>query len=166
MKTEKQADKNLVSVCGLFCKGCGVYYSTQENDEVRLKFIAEKLNIPFEEIRCQGCRSETRTAYCKDCFIIQCAGEKGIDFCGECKDYPCTELKEFQSKIPHRVELWKSQERVKEIGWEKWYEEMLDYYSCPSCKTLNGWYDIKYRHCENIPGSNFVKNNMEVLKTK
>lgn len=156
-------DKNLVSVCGLFCPACGIYYSTQENNEDNLKKIAARMNIPSEEVRCNGCRTETKTAYCKNCFMIECASSKGIDFCGECQEYPCDRLKEFQSKMPHRVELWKSQERIKEIGWEKWFHEMVDYYSCKECYTINGWYDFKCRNCGSIPGNDFVEKNKEVL---
>jgi len=70
----------------------------------------------------------------------KCAAEIDIDFCVECQDYPCQEIKNFQSKMPHRAELWKSQDRIKEIGWEKWYLEMAEYYSCKECGTINGWY--------------------------
>ena len=164
--TEVKPDKNLVSVCGLFCPACGIYYSTKENNEENLKQIANRINVPFEKIRCNGCRTETKTTYCMNCFMVKCAKDKGIDFCGECKEYPCGELKEFQSKMPHRAELWKSQERINEIGWEKWYLEMVDYYSCKECNTINGWYDFKCRNCGNTPGNDFVKNNMEIVKTK
>jgi len=164
--TEIKPDKRLVSVCGLFCHACGIYYATQENNVEKLNQIASKMNLPLEETRCNGCRSETKTAYCKNCFMIKCAAEKEIDFCVECSDYPCLELKEFQSKMPHRVELWKSQERIKEIGWENWFLEMVDYYSCKECKTINGWYDIKCRHCGSTPGNDFVKNNMAVVKPR
>lgn len=165
MKPKIIPDKNLVSVCGLFCKGCGVYISTQENNQENLQRLAARMNIPVEEMPCNGCRTEVRTAFCKNCHMIKCAKEKGVDFCGECKDYPCAEIKDFQSKMPHRVELWKSLDRIKEIGWEKWYIEMVDYYSCKECGTINGWYDFKCRSCGNTPGSQFVKNNLEKLST-
>lgn len=29
--------------------------------------------------------------------------------------------------MPHRVELWKSQERIKETGWEEWFNEMVNF---------------------------------------
>lgn len=165
MKPELTPDKTLVSVCGLFCISCGIYTSTQENNTENLHRIADRTKIPFADIKCNGCRSETLTAYCKNCHMRKCAAEKGIDFCGECTDYPCQELKEFQSQMPHRAELWKSQQRIKEIGWEKWYLEMAEYYSCKACGTMNGWYDFKCRNCGNTPGSQFVENNLEALKS-
>ena len=163
--TEVKPDKTLVSVCGLFCHSCGIYTSTQENNIENLQRISERTKIPFAEIKCNGCRSETLTAYCKNCHMRKCADEKGIDFCGQCHEYPCPEIKDFQSQMPHRAELWKSQERIKEIGWEKWYLEMAEYYSCKACGTMNGWYDFKCRNCGNTPGSQFVENNLEALKS-
>jgi hypothetical protein len=57
--------------------------------------------------------------------MMKCSTEKGIDFCGQCPEYPCADLKTFQAQAPHRSELWKSQERIKEAGYEKWYAEMF-----------------------------------------
>ena len=165
MNTELSPDKALVSVCGLYCRACGIYTSTRENNVENLQRIAMRMNVPLGEIRCNGCRTETRTAYCKNCFMVKCATEKGIDFCGQCSDYPCSEIKDFQSKMPHRAELWKSQERLQKIGWEKWFMEMADYYACRKCGAMNGWYDFKCSKCGHMPGNDFVKNNLEVLKT-
>lgn len=156
-------DKNLVSVCGLFCMGCGVYYSTKENNQENLQKLATRMNIPVEEMPCTGCRTETRTAFCKNCNMVKCASEKNIDFCVQCVDYPCNDIKVFQSKMPHRAELWKSLDRIKEVGWEHWFNEMVEYYSCEECGTINGWYDFNCRKCNHSPGNIFVKNNLEVL---
>lgn len=156
-------DKSLVSVCGLFCPGCGVFYSTKENNEPHLQRLADRMNIPVNEMRCNGCRTDAKTSFCRNCFMYKCASEKGIDFCGECQDYPCHELKDFQSKMPHRVEIWKSQEEIKKVGWEAWFNKMAVYYSCPECSTINGWYDMKCRSCGHEPGSDFVRENKDVL---
>ncbi len=157
-------DKALVSVCGLFCHACGVYYSTLENNEENLKKIALRMNLPYEKVRCTGCRTQTKMEFCKDCFMIKCADERGVDFCGQCNEFPCDGFKEFQSKMPHRVELWKSQERIKEIGWEAWFNEMIEHYTCKECGTMNGWYDFSCRECGHTPGSTFVEQNISALK--
>lgn len=164
MQPKQNPDKTLVSVCGLFCQACGIYWSTQENNIENLERIAKRINVPFEEIRCNGCRSETRTAYCKNCYMQKCAAEKGIDFCGSCTEYPCQPLKDFQAQLPHRTELWKSQDRIREVGWETWFQEMNEYYSCSECGSLNGWYDVQCRNCGKTPGSTFVANNMDKIK--
>ena len=77
--------------------------------------------------------------------------------CGECADYPCEALKIFQAELPHRIELWKSQESIKKAGYEKWYAEMMEHYSCPQCGTLNSAYDLKCRKCGTAPSCGYVR---------
>jgi len=111
------------AICGLFCPSCTVYIGTKESPE-RLVGIAERVQQPVEKLLCHGCRSEKRSYYCESlCTMYKCAADKGIDFCGECPEYSCEDLKVFQAAIPHRIELWKSQERIKEAGYEKWFAE-------------------------------------------
>lgn len=88
--------------------------------------------------------------------MASCAAEKGIDFCGECTEYPCEDLKLFQAQAPHRMELWKNLERIKEAGYEKWYLEMMEHYSCPECSTLNSAYDTACWKCGATPGYAYV----------
>jgi hypothetical protein len=91
--------------------------------------------------------------------MAACASIKGIDFCFECHDYPCEELKKFQSFYAHRIELWKSQERLKEVGYETWYREMMEYFSCPDCQTINSAFDLTCRRCGKDPSCNYVEIN-------
>lgn len=157
MKTNP--NKKLASVCGLFCGSCGVYYATQEQNVSKLQEIAKNLGQELSATSCYGCRSNTKTSACKDCFIIKCAKKMNVDFCGECKQYPCQELILFQAKMPHRKNMWKSQKRINEVGWVQWFNEMVEYYSCDECKTINGAYDIECRLCGKTPSNNFVKEN-------
>jgi hypothetical protein len=157
-------DKKRAAVCGLFCPACSVFIGTQE-DPARLTVIAQRVKRPVQELRCNGCRSEKRCFYCEsNCTMTKCAAEKGVDFCGECSEYPCKELKAFQTEMPHRIELWKSQNRIKEAGWEKWYAEMIEHYSCPACRTLNSAYDIACRKCGTTPSCAYVRlHNDEIM---
>ena len=88
--------------------------------------------------------------------MTKCAAEKAINFCSECSEYPCAELKAFQAQMPHRNELWTSQERIKEVGFKKWYGEMIEHYSCPECQTINSAYDLACRKCGAAPSCNYV----------
>ena len=89
--------------------------------------------------------------------MCHCAEEKNVDFCGECNEYPCEELKTFQKQYPHRIELWKNLERIKEVGFEKWYVEMIERYSCAECGAVNSAYDISCRKCGNTPSCEYVR---------
>jgi hypothetical protein len=149
-------DKKLAAVCGLYCGSCSVYIGTHE-DEKRLQAFADRSNQTLEETRCNGCRSDKRTAYCNSCTFTKCAADKRIEFCAFCEEYPCNDLKVFQSQYPHRIELWESHKRIKEAGWETWFNEMNDHYSCKKCGTLNSAYDINCRKCGEAPSSSFVE---------
>jgi hypothetical protein len=149
-------DKKLAAVCGLFCPACSVFIGTTEEPQ-RLKVMAKRFQRPLEEMQCNGCRSEKRCFYCETrCTMAKCAAAKGKDFCGECAEYPCSDLKTFQAEMPHRIELWKSQTRIMEVGYEKWYEEMIERYSCKQCGTINSAYDIACRKCGETPSCEYV----------
>jgi len=153
-------DKRKAAVCGLFCPSCSIFIGTAEEPE-RLSRIAAMRNMTAEDMRCEGCRSDVRTDFCKTCKMYACAMGKAIDFCVECSDYPCQEIRNFQSVMAHRLELWKSQARIKEAGWEQWYREMAEHYSCPECGAINSAYDRKCRKCGATPSCEYVSANKE-----
>lgn len=155
-KSSEEPDKRLAAVCGLFCPACHVFIGTREDPE-RLKVMARRVQRPLEEMQCNGCRSAKRCFYCETKYTMaKCAAGKGVDFCGECADYPCKDLKAFQAELPHRIELWQSQARIKEAGYEKWYAEMIEHYSCQKCGTLNSAYDLACRKCGSTPSCAYV----------
>lgn len=158
--------KKLAAVCGLFCPACHLYIGTIEDPE-RLKKLAKSFQIPAEEFECNGCRSEKRSIFCRTYYkISECAIEKDVNFCIECTEYPCMEFKESQDQMPHRIELRECQKRIGEVGYEKWYEEMVEHYSCPKCHTINSAYDISCRKCGNTPSCNYVKlHKDEIIKS-
>jgi len=152
-------DKSLAAVCGLFCPACSFYIGSTE-DPKRLQNLAERFERTVDELTCHGCRSDRRAIYCQNyCKMTRCAAQKGIDFCGQCTEYPCADLKTFQSLMPHRIELWDSHRRINEAGWEAWYAEMVEHYSCPQCHAVNSAYDLACRKCGAEPGSAYVKQH-------
>lgn len=150
--------KTHAAVCGLYCPACSVYIATHE-DPVRLKFLAKQFGITEEEMKCNGCRSDKRIPFCDTCKLYPCAEEKGIDFCGECYEYPCGDIKEFQAQAAHRFELWEAQEQIVNKGYEKWMEEMKNYYSCAKCGTINSAYDFQCRSCKARPSNEYTKKH-------
>ncbi len=159
MATRKDVkpDKRLAAVCGLFCPACTLYIGTVDHEPERLKAVSKVYQTTPEVWECHGCRSDKRSYFCQNkCKMVDCAKEKGIDFCGECDEYPCDELREFKKLRPHRIELWENQERIKAVGYAKWYEEMLEHYACPNCGTLNSTYDPMCRSCGTEPSCAYV----------
>lgn len=156
-------DNTLAAVCGLFCPACRTYIVNRESPETLPEFAA-RFGRSAEDMTCNGCRSDTLCFYCREhCFMKGCAEKRGHDFCVECVEYPCAELKEFQSLRPHRLELWRSQERIGEVGWEQWYSEMVAHYSCPECGTVNSAYDSSCRRCGATPSCEYVREHRAEL---
>ena len=101
MKTKNDfpPDKKLTAVCGLFCPACTLFIGTTENEPQRLKAVADVYGTTSDVWECHGCRSEKRSYFCKnECKMVDCAKERGIDFCVECEEYPCDELRAFKEK--------------------------------------------------------------------
>jgi len=150
-----KVDKELAAVCGLFCEACTLYIATKEDPE-RLKGLAARFQLSEEAVKCYGCRSDKRGPYCAMCKMSSCAAERGIEFCSECEDYPCSELKQFQSERPHRIELWEDLKRIKDTGYKNWLKEIKGNYTCSKCQSINSAYDIKCRKCGEEPSCQYV----------
>ena len=160
-----QDKKRLSAVCGLFCPSCTVFIGTTEEPQ-RLKAIAEHHQQLVEDWTCEGCRSEKRSHYREHyCHMAPCAIEKGLEFCGECDEYPCNDLQKFQAERPHRIELWEAQEGIAKVGYSQWFEEMCEHYSCPHCHTINSAYDIACRTCGAEPSCRFVELHKNAIET-
>ena len=158
-----ETDKKMAAVCGLYCEGCLWFISTTEAPE-RLKKLAARLNWSEEESKCYGCRSGKRLPYCGKCKMSACAADRGIDFCSECEAYPCHDLKQFQSEMPHRIELWDNLERIKCVGYKQWLREIRGHYTCPRCGTINSTYDLKCRKCDEEPSCNYVDKHRQEIE--
>lgn len=160
---EIQPEKSLCAVCGLFCAACTLFMATRK-DSGWLEAMAARFDRPMEDLQCDGCRAERRGFYCRECKMSACTREKGIDFCNECGEYPCEDLKTFQAAMPHRMELWENLARIGEVGYEKWFEEKIPHYSCPECGNLNPPYAISCRQCGHEPGSAYVRRHRAAIE--
>jgi len=163
MKNRKKERIGLAAICGLYCGSCTLYIISQEEPD-RLKTIAEKHGVAPVDLMCEGCRSSNTCPHCTKCDLRKCAEELEIDFCINCKDYPCENLKHFQAKMPHRIELWEDLERIQAVGALKWLNEVKEKYMCTECKTINSAYNIKCRKCGNTPSCKFVELYYDEIK--
>ena len=155
----KQQHTVLSAVCGLYCPACTIYIGTHEDPE-RLQQTARRFGRPVEDLLCNGCRSDKRMFHCEEgCTFVACATEKGVEFCGECSEYPCEELKAFQAARPHRMDLWQDQQRIREIGCEQWFRGKAARYTCSECGTINSAYDFICRKCGTEPSCEYVKDH-------
>lgn len=157
------ADHSHAAACGLFCPACGVFIATKE-DPVRLEQMARERGRPAEDVRCNGCNSETVSFYCRGCSMRACAAERGLRFCGECSEYPCAELREFQAQRPHRLELWDSLARIRTAGYDQWYAEQEQHFACPQCGAINSAYHLQCRKCGTAPSCVYVERHGDELR--
>lgn len=159
----EESDKRIAAICGLYCKACRWFIATSE-DPGKLKKLASEREYKEEESTCHGCRSASRIPYCTECKMVACAAERGIDFCSECSEYPCDHLKQFQSAMPHRIEICDNLLRIKSVGYEQWLKEIKEHYNCQSCQTLNSTYDLKCRKCGREPSCNYVEIHRQKIE--
>ena len=162
-KSSGELDKKLAAVCGLYCEACTLFIATKEDPE-RLKGLAARYQLSEEAIKCYGCRSAKRGPYCEQCKMFACAAERGIEFCVECTEYPCDDLKQFQSERPHRIELWDDLERIRAIGHKHWLKEISGNYTCPQCQIINSAYDLKCRKCGEEPSCGYVAKHKQAIE--
>jgi hypothetical protein len=159
----RESGKTVAAVCGLYCEACTLFIATKEDPE-RLKGLAKRYQLPEEAVKCHGCRSAKRGPYCATCKMFSCAAERGIEFCVECAEYPCGDLKQFQSERPHRIELWDDLEQIKALGYERWLKNVRGNYTCPQCRTINSAYDSKCRKCGEEPSCDYVAKHKQAIE--
>ena len=76
----------------------------------------------FASGNCQGCRNEDCKLF-SGCGVRLCHQQKGVDFCFQCDDFPCSKTG-FDDNLQKRwTEL---NRRIQEVGIEKYYEEAKD----------------------------------------
>lgn len=146
--TELETIKQRLAPCGLHCGKC---FAFKEGDIARLSTdlvqvlggfaaYAERfvtvlddpvfLKYPtFQEFLdylstgiCGGCRKEN-CRIAKRCNVRKCSEEKNVDFCFQCQEFPCGNT-DFDDNLNSRhIAI---NERMKEIGVEKYYNEIKD----------------------------------------
>lgn len=73
-------------------------------------------------MNCMGCRYEEELV--NDCPTRSCAINKDLLHCGECEEFPCSELSDFyQDGVPHHELALQNILRIRDIGIEMWLVE-------------------------------------------
>ncbi|MBD3425696.1 MAG: DUF3795 domain-containing protein [Candidatus Omnitrophica bacterium] len=111
------------SPCGIDCFNCELFGDniTREMQER----IAQYKNQPAETIRCLGCRESGCLIIHGECRTKTCVEEKGVEFCFECDEFPCTYLQpccDGAETFPQNYKLFNLC-RMKKLGVEKWAAE-------------------------------------------
>lgn len=104
--TQIKIDKNLVSMCGLYCGACS-------------RYLKEK---------CSGCKANDKATWCK---VRSCCMERQIPSCADCKTYEtpldCGKYNNFIAKFfsfIFNTDRSSGIARIKEAGYEIFAKEM------------------------------------------
>jgi hypothetical protein len=123
-KMNSAAKRSLTAPCGLDCFNCEIY-EKNITEEMKKQF-ASKIQKDPEEVACKGCRIEKGCRHLgQPCETLKCIEDKGLEFCFECKEFPCVKLqpaKEGADRYPHNFKLFNLC-RMKAVGVEKWAKE-------------------------------------------
>jgi hypothetical protein len=131
--------------CGLYCGACPVLVA---NKKGAVDELAKKIEMDPADLVCAGCKSGARKAPRADCEFVLCALEKGVEFCGDCGEYPCKGLTDFRDdEWAHHSAVTKNLDRLKEIGLAAWLEEQDARWTCGACGARFDWYDEKCPDC-------------------
>ena len=135
----------LIAYCGLYCGACSfqVTYETKDKNHLQsMPSIYDKYkNNELEN--CPGCRLENK---CGECKIRDCAIMNKIDYCVQCKQYPCEIITAFgHDNKPHHNEIFNNFKRLKELGEEEWLKMMKKESTCQICNARYSWY---YKKCK------------------
>jgi hypothetical protein len=82
-----------------------------------------------DDVKCEGCRCGNGVLsflqQTEPCKVFTCTKEKGIEFCCDCKEFPCDYLHpyaDYAAKAPHNTKVYNLC-LIKKMGLEKWAEE-------------------------------------------
>ena len=98
---------NEVAPCGIDCVNCELYRGNN-NQELWEKIAGMRGTTP-DKVVCSGCREQGGCSFHPRCATLECIREKGLDFCGDCDDFPCLNLlpaREHAERLPHNMKVF------------------------------------------------------------
>jgi len=99
---------NLVAPCGIDCGTCELNLC-KDNAQLFTYFVAK--GIPKEKLPCAGCRNMKGNCPVigSQCATYACVIENTVDFCFQCKDFPCSKLNPSADRadtLPHNLKVF------------------------------------------------------------
>ena len=123
----------MTAPCGLDCFNCQFFLANDNAEALEMvKKMAEDYSMPVDVMLCKGCRAHDgriplqkhRFGSLHRCAAYECSKEKGMNFCGECEDFPCDNLHPYADMaeiLPHNIKVFNLC-LINKIGLEKWAE--------------------------------------------
>ncbi len=139
---KKEELLKFIAPCGLVCYTCDHFQSGVINEAAkRLLYVLESYDRFLKEhpasrpisgryddfqavleylanVECKGCRESKCMG--SECFVAKCVKEKQVDFCYECREFPCDKTG-FEDDLKQK---WLSKNnRIKTVGMEQYFKE-------------------------------------------
>lgn len=98
----------LAAPCGIYCGECPPY---KAKDNPKLLEHLVTAGMKRDALPCPGCRAgEGRCpAIAAECETYLCVKQKEVDFCYQCKDFPCEKLNPAADRanvLPHNLKVF------------------------------------------------------------
>jgi len=113
--------KELIAPCGMNCRIC-------------IGFFGYTMSGKKRKMKCIGCNPSGKSCahlkkYCKK------LAKKEIEYCYECKDFPCKQIQKLDDKYRKRFDYStiNNLNYIKENRMEKFLENQEKKYKCPKC---------------------------------
>ncbi|MBN2653039.1 MAG: DUF3795 domain-containing protein [Spirochaetales bacterium] len=120
MKFKERIPENAASYCGVNCNVCYAFLKKKKN--------------------CLGCKNgdDGKPEHCRACKIKECAISKGLEYCFDCEEYPCTVLKRLNKSYLMRYgeDLMGNLRQIKDVGVKKFLENERVRWECHECKGV------------------------------
>jgi hypothetical protein len=139
--------REYLSPCGMYCSVCAVRAADRDNDQGLKGMLAPIFGTTPDQIACEGCRSEKPFPFAQACAIRACAGQKQLEGCHQCGDFPCDHIRTFPFEIS-RQQMMAALPRWKEWGTERWVAETEKRYTCSHCGSLLHRYAQMCNRCQ------------------
>ncbi|MDA3852340.1 MAG: DUF3795 domain-containing protein [Spirochaetaceae bacterium] len=114
---------NDISPCGLDCVNCEMHVDNNRTDVWEI--MAKALGKTVEEMKCKGCREQNGCTVHDACATLECVQKKGLNFCSDCDEFPCTMLqpaRDMADRLPHNFKVYNLC-RIKRVGAEAFLKE-------------------------------------------
>ncbi len=121
--------KSLTAICGIDCFNCEFFHTNIDAffagmpADRRAGFEARGMTI--DKARCQGCRVSGCPVLDGKCETLACARERKVEFCYDCRDFPCAKLQPLvqnAAHFPHNLKVYNLC-AIKNRGIEAWAAE-------------------------------------------
>ena len=86
--------------CGINCDNCDIFKAANDkNFAIELADKWKKWNpkAVASWFQCKGCKGDASLCWSRDCKIMNCAKSKNIEHCGQCSDFKCQLIIDFEN---------------------------------------------------------------------